>query len=192
LGNYNTFNKKHIYYLQNFKKKQTMSEIKNLHNKEAIDKLKELVDDINVCLFSTNLSIDDGATCRPMGVQKVCDEGNIWFYSDINSDKNREIKQDNKVQLFFSHPDKNSYMVVNGIAEIILDKKIIEDLWNPMAKIWFKDGKDDPNLSVVKVAPTSAYYWDMEGNKMINIFKMVASVVTGSKPVLGTQGELNI
>jgi general stress protein 26 len=169
-----------------------MSEIKNLHNKEAIDKLKELVDDINVCLFSTNLSKDDGATCRPMGVQNVCDEGNIWFYSDINSDKNREIKQDNKVQLFFSHQDKNSYMVVNGTAEIILDKKIIEDLWNPMAKIWFKAGKDDPNLSVVKVAPVSAYYWDMEGNKMINIFKMVASVVTGSKPVLGTQGELNI
>ncbi|MBC7439762.1 MAG: pyridoxamine 5'-phosphate oxidase family protein, partial [Flavobacterium sp.] len=144
-----------------------MSNTENLNNKEAIDKLKSLVDAINICLFCTNLKTDDGSTCSPMTAIKVCDQGNVWFFSENTSDKNKAIVTDKNVQLFFSHPGKGSYLVVNGEAEIILDKTVIEELWTPATKIWFKDGKDDPNISVVKVKPTTAYYWDTDGNTMI-------------------------
>lgn len=169
-----------------------MSNTENLNNKEAIDKLKSLVEDIMICLFCTNLKTDDGATCRPMTAMKVCDQGNIWFYSEKNSDKNKAIASDKNVQLFFSHPAKSSYLVVNGEAEIILDKTKIEELWTPIAKIWFKDGKDDTNISIIKVKPTTAYYWDTDGNKMINFLKMVASVVTGTNLITGNQGALKV
>ena len=169
-----------------------MSNVKDLTHSESINKLRELVEEINICLFCSNLKIDDGATCRPMGAQKVCDEGNIWFFSEVNSDKNREIKQDKHVQLFFSHPGKSSYLVVNGEAEVIIDKNKTDELWTPFAKIWFKEGKDDPNISIIKVKPTTAYFWDNDGNKMINFFKMIASVVTGTNLVSGMQGELKV
>ena len=169
-----------------------MSNTENLNNKEAIDKLKSLVDDIVVCLFCTDLKTDDGATCRPMSAIKVCDQGNIWFFSEKSSDKNKAIAADKDVQLFFSHPGKSSYLVVNGEAEIILDRAKIEELWSPIAKIWFKGGKNDPNISVIKVTPSSAYYWDTDGNKMINFLKIVASVVTGTNLVSGKQGDLTI
>jgi general stress protein 26 len=68
-----------------------MSNTENLNQKEAIDKLKTLVDDIMVCLFCTNLKTDDGATCRPMTAIKVCDQGNIWFFSEKNSGINQAI-----------------------------------------------------------------------------------------------------
>jgi len=164
----------------------------NLNNKEAIDKLKSLVDEINICLFCTNLKTDDGSTCRPMGAQEVCDQGNIWFFSDVNSDKNREIKQDEDVQLFFAHPGKSSYLIVNGQAEIIIDRKKTEELWTPLVKTWFKEGKDDPNISIIKVKPSSAYYWDTDGNKMINFLKMIASVATGTNLVTAKEGTLNV
>lgn len=117
-----------------------MSEIKNLYSKEAIDKLKILAEEITICLFCTNLKTDDGSTCRPMGVQKVCDQGNLWFFSEKNSDKNNDIATNKNVQLFFSHPVKNSYLVVNGEAKITMDKNKIEELWNPLVKIWFPEG----------------------------------------------------
>ncbi len=169
-----------------------MNNTENLNNKEAIDKLKSLVDDIMVCLFCTNLKTDDGSTCRPMSAIKVCDQGNIWFFSEKNSDKNKAIESDKIVQLYFSHPAKSSFLVVNGEAEIIFDKKKIEELWTPLAKTWFKEGKDDPNISIIKVTPTTAYYWDTDGNKMINFLKMVASVVTGTNLVTSTEGELKV
>jgi general stress protein 26 len=164
----------------------------NLKNKEAIDKLKSLVNDIMVCLFCTDLKTDDGSTCRPMSVIKVCDQGNIWFFSEKSSDKNKAIATDKNVQLFFSHPGKSAYLVLNGEAEIILDKKIIEELWTSAAKIWFKEGKDDPNISIIKVTPTNAYYWDNDGNRMINFLKMVASVAIGTNLISGNQGTLKI
>ena len=169
-----------------------MENTKNLKANEGVEKLKELVTAINICLFSTNLKRNDGATCRPMSAQEVDAEGNIWFFSDINSDKNREIQEDNLVQLVFSHPGKSSYMIVNGVAEISLDRQKIEELWTPVAKIWFEQGKDDPNLSLLKVNTKSAYYWDTDGNKMINFFKFLASVATGSNLVTGVQGSIKV
>ena len=169
-----------------------MSNNLDLNHEEAIDKLKELVAEINVCLFCTDLKTDDGSTCRPMSAINVCDQGNIWFFSEKDSDKNKAINTDKNVQLFFSHPGKSSYLVVNGEAAIILDKEKIEELWTPVAKIWFKEGKDDPNISIIKVTPTTAYYWDTDGNKMINFLKMVASVVTGENLLNSKEGTITV
>ncbi len=169
-----------------------MNTIENLNNKEAIDKLKSLVNEIMVCLFCTDLKTDDGSTCRPMTAIKVCNQGNIWFFSEKNSDKNKAIAADKHVQLFFSHPSKNSYLVVNGEAEIIMAKTTIEELWTPAAKIWFKEGKEDPNISIIKVKPTAAYYWDNDGNRMINLLKMAASLVTGTNLITGQEGSITV
>jgi general stress protein 26 len=169
-----------------------MSNTENLNNKEAIYKLKILVNDVKICLFCTNLKNDNGSTCSPMSAIKVCDQGNVWFFSEKSSDKNKEILIDKKVQLFFSHPGKESYLVVNGEAEIILDKTIIEELWPTVSKTWFKDGKSDPNISVIKVKPTTAYYWDNDENRMINLLKKVLSIVTGTTLIKEKEGAINI
>ena len=169
-----------------------MENIKNLKAENGVEKLKELVKAINICLFCTNLDRNYGATCRPMSAQDVDDEGNIWFFSNIKSDKNLEIQQDSAVQLIFSHPGKNSYMIVNGVAEIFQDRKKIDELWSPIVKIWFEEGKDDPDLSLLKVNTKSAYYWDTDGNKMINFFKFLASIATGSNLVTGVEGSIKV
>lgn len=169
-----------------------MENIKNLKAESGIEKLKELVKAIDICVFCTNLDRNDGVTCRPMSSQEVDDEGNIWFFSNINSDKNREVQQNDAVQLIFSHPGKNSYLIINGTAEIFIDRKKTEELWSPIVKIWFEEGKDDPDISLIKVNTKTAYYWDTDGNKMINFFKMLASVATGSNLVTGVEGSIKV
>jgi general stress protein 26 len=68
----------------------------------------------------------------------------------------------------------------------------VEELWSPLVKTWFKEGKDDPNISILKVTPTSAYYWDTEGNRMINFLKMIASVATGKTLVDAQEGNIRV
>lgn len=138
--------------------------------KQGVEKLKQLVNDINICLFCTDLKTDDGATCRPMMALEVDNEGNVWFFSAVLSGKNKAIREDNKVQLFFAHPPKGSYLIVNGTAEIIMDKEKIAALWTSEEEQWFKGGKGDPNISILKVTPQNTYYWDASGDKMVNIF----------------------
>ena len=169
-----------------------MSTNKNLQHSEAAKKLKEVVEDIDICLFCTDLQNNDGLTARPMSSQKVDEEGNIWFFSDKNSDKNQEIAADSKVQLFYSDPSKSSFVVITGEANIVFDKQKVEEYWGSLLKTWFKEGKDDPNLSLIKVSPTKAYYWDVKGNQMVNFFKMLASVATGKTLVDAEEGELQV
>ncbi len=169
-----------------------MSDTIHLNGQEGVKKLKELVEEINTALFCTDLKTNDGSTCRPMQAQEVDKEGNVWFFSERNSEKNKQIEDDNDVQLFFSHPDKSCYLIVNGQAEIIIDRTKTEELWNPLVKTWFKEGKDDPTLSLIKVTPKNAYYWDTQGNKMINFMKMLASVATGKTLLNATEGSIEV
>ena len=91
-----------------------MDSITNFHSKEGVEKLKHFVDDITIWLFCIYLKTCNGATSRSMGTQKVDEDKNLWFFGDIHSDKNRIIKLDKWVQLFFAHPGKNSNIVING------------------------------------------------------------------------------
>lgn len=42
------------------------------------------------------------------------------------------------------------------------------------------DGATTRPMGAVKVKPSNAYFWDTEGNQMINFLKMAASVATGT------------
>jgi general stress protein 26 len=140
--------------------------------KSSVKKLKELVDAINICLFCTDLKNDDGATCRPMTALDTDAQGNLWFFSAVLSDKNRVIKADSQVQLYFAHPTKGDYMIINGNAEVIMDTNKVAELWSDEQETWFKGGKTDPNIAIIKVTPKNAYYWDTDGDRMVNIFKI--------------------
>jgi general stress protein 26 len=166
--------------------------MENLNRDEGIIKLKKMVDDVKYCFFSTDLKNENEPSSTVMTAQTVDDEGNIWFFSGLDSDRNKDIKSNKKVQLYFSCPEKNTYLTVIGDASIIIDKTKFAALWNPLLKIWFKDGIKDKNISLLKVETKTASYWDMEGGKMINFFKMISAVITGSTPNTSTHGTITL
>lgn len=165
--------------------------IQNLSGQEAIEKLKELIKSESICFFCTNL-LQQPITTRPMSTQKVDDHGNIWFMSSIKSGKNEEIVDNNSVQLFYSNPSNYEFLSIFGTASIYTDREKIYEIWTPFAKAWFKDGKDDEDISLIKVTPQSSYYWDTKNNKIISMIQMLASIVTGSAPDDGVEGLLKI
>lgn len=166
-----------------------MSDVQNLSNNEAVLKLKELAEEIRVCMFCTNLSSSPFST-RPMGLSEVDEEGKLWFLSASDSNKNWELQQDEKVQLIFSSPSGSHFLNIFGEADIFTDEKSIEKAWTPMAKAWFKDGKDDPHLSVIRVYPLDAYYWDTRNGKMVSLIKIAAAAITGTSMDGGVEGQL--
>ena len=169
-----------------------MGEVKNLKAGHAVEKIREIAKDANICMFVTDLSRLPLAG-RPMATQEVDEEGNIWFMSDRNSDKNKEIENDDKVQLFYSHTGNYEYLSIFGRAEIVNDHSKIKELWTPIAKTWFKEGKDDPNISLIKVIPEDAYYWDTKNNKMVSLVKFAMGAIgVTPKDDGGIEGKLKV
>jgi len=167
-----------------------MGDIKNLENKPAIEKIIELAKD-QTCLFCT-FTGEFAIAARPMSTQAVEEDGTVWFFSGKQSNKNREIGSKSKVQLLYGDPGTSDYLSVEGDAMIVTDKDKMHELWTPVIKTWFQEGKDDPNLSLLKITPSEAYYWDTKHGKMVSFFKIMASVVTGKTMDDGIEGKLSL
>ncbi|QQV04056.1 MULTISPECIES: pyridoxamine 5'-phosphate oxidase family protein [Chryseobacterium] len=151
----------------------------NLSRTDAVKKIKELSEKAKFCMFCTELEKLPINT-RPMSLQETDDEGNLWFISSDASNKNFQIKDDNRVQLIFMNNSDSEYLSVFGEANIYKDRATIEDKWSSMANAWF-DGKDDPNVSIIRVTPKDTYYWDTKAGKLVSLITFAAAAITGNK-----------
>ena len=169
-----------------------MGETKNLVSQQAIKKVKEMAMEVDIAMFCTKLSAKPFNVC-PMSTQQVEDDGTIWFFSGKDSDHNKDIKTDPYVQLLYSSKVGDSdHLSVYGRAEITFDRAKAEELFTPMIKVWFPEGVDDPNLTMIRFTPESGYYWDTKHGKMVAFAKMAASVVTGTTMDDSIQGGLKL
>jgi len=168
-----------------------MGNQKDLFSSEAIAKIKEMAEDIKTCMFCTELSLRPVPT-RPMSVLEVDEQGNLWFLSSKNSNKNFEIKHDDEVQLIFAKNADAHFLSIFGKAVIYTDRARVEEVWTPIAKTWFEEGKNDPEATVIKVEPQDAYYWDTKDGKMISMLKMALGAIVGGVDDGGVEGRLNI
>ena len=166
--------------------------IENLSQAEAIKKLKEIAEKARICMFTTELRKLPLNT-RPMTLQQCDNEGNLWFISSKSRNKNIEIKDDNSVQLFFMNNGSSEYLSVYGKAYIYKDKTTIEDKWSPMANAWF-DGKEDPDVSIIRVSPQESYYWETKAGKALTMLSFAWAAMTGQKTNNsdGREGDLQI
>lgn len=155
-----------------------------MKNEKNIAILKEMAEKVRICMFNT-LTNDGDFHSRPMGTAKIEEDGSIWFFTNEYSPKSKEICKDNEVNLGYSDPSSNTYLYVNGKAELVDDKVRKEAYFNVFVKAWFPDGVDDPALTLIKVTPSTAEYWDSSSSKMVVAFKMLKAVITGSTPEVG-------
>lgn len=166
-----------------------MGDHKDLENEFAVDKIKDLAENIKTCMFCTYNDIR--LNSRPMSVQKIDDYGQLWFLSDRNSSQNADITMNPTVEIFFSEPH-DKFLTLHGTATILYDRDKIEELYSPVVKVWMPGGIDDPNLSVIKVIPEDGYYWNNKNGKLVAIAKMTASLVTGKTMDDGIEGSLKL
>lgn len=160
-------------------KNQPENNAKDLKGRGAVEKIKELAEKAPTCFFVTGFKAKGPTAVRPMSVQKIDSEGNLWFLSASDSHKNAEIKKDPHVQLLFQGSAHSDFMNLYGRATITMDKQKIKELWEPIVKAWFTEGIDDPRITVIKVAPSEGFYWDNKHGDMVAFIKMAAGAAIG-------------
>jgi len=164
----------------------------DLSGTEAGKKIKELVDKSNTCYFCTKITTGEPLNVRPMSVQKVDEDGTLWFLSPDDSHKNAEVQDDNRVQLLFQGSEYSGFLSLYGTATVSKDKERIKDLWEPTLKTWFTEGVDDPRITVVKVDPQEGYYWDNKHGNAVALIKMAAGAILGKTLDDSIEGKLTV
>lgn len=144
---------------------------------DNIKKVNQLIKENRIGMFVTQ---NDGKIfSRPIAYSDVDEANNIWFFTDTNSGKVDDIKDSSQVNFSFSNESRNEYVSVSGIAEIVKDKRIIEEKWQFFMKAWFPEGKESSSLTLIKVKPETSQFWDGSSSKIIQFYHMAKALATG-------------
>ena len=178
--------------MDSINQQQSEENHKDLYSAEAAGKLKDLVEKAKNCFFCTHIRTGAQVSTRPMSVQKIDDDGILWFLSATDSHKNAHIATDPAVQLLFQGSTYSDFLNIYGHATISQDKQKIKELWEPILKTWFTDGIDDPRISVIKVIPEDGYYWDTKHGQIVAFAKQIAGAIMGKTLDDSIEGKLKI
>lgn len=150
------------------------------NNKDAHDRLLDVIGKFDSAMLITQ--DDSGAShARPMSIARLNDSPDLFFAASIDSPKVREIEADPQVTLTMQGGGR--FAAVNGVASIVRDQALIDQLWSESWKIWFPGGKTDPNLCLISLDAMDGEYWDNAGAKSVSyIFEALKAYATGDTP----------
>ncbi|MCC7451211.1 MAG: pyridoxamine 5'-phosphate oxidase family protein [Anaerolineae bacterium] len=155
----------------------------------SIEKLRDLIKGIKIAMLTTQE--DDGTLrSRPMFTQETEFDGDLWFFTAESSPKVDEIQQQRQVNV--SYISKDTYLSVSGKAQLVRDRQKIEELWNPVYKAWFPNGKDDPDLALLKVHVEQAEYWQSPPGAVVKLAGFAKALVTGERYEGGENRKLDL
>ena len=167
-----------------------------LHGAEAREKIWSLIKDIRVAQLATT---DDSGRifhARPMIAQNLKDsqdefDGTLWFFTGADSRKAQEIAHNPRALLTYADNGKQAYVSVSGQAYLERDRAILDEYWNEANKAWFPEGKDDPNLILIRFEAEDAEFWHGPGPVILGL-AYLKTLVTGGQPDIGQAGKANL
>lgn len=145
---------------------------------EEVRYVAELVDRARISMLTT--MTDSGKhVSRPMAVQEVEFDGDLWFFCYDDSAKAQQIRMNPQVNVSFANDKQSEWTSLSGRAEIVHDRQQAERLWSAPLKVWFPDGLDTEGLSLIKVPVETAEYWDSPSSKVRQLIGAARAAVTG-------------
>ena len=143
---------------------------------EGIGKLTELMADMQVAMVTTR-DEDGRLVSRPMALQQVEFDGDLWFFTKRDGRKARHIGAEPRVNVTMA--SRSVWISLTGLAEVVDDVERARQLWNAGIAAWFPDGPEDPDIVLLKIHADGAEYWDTPGAAIVTMISLVKSKLTG-------------
>ena len=110
--------------------------------------------------------VEDDRT-RPMTAQidvpedgDTDDGGQIYFFGSKSDGVGQAVHGSGHAVATFASKGHDLFAHIHGTLVASDDKAVIERLWSPFVASWYKDGKNDPDLQLLRFDTTSADVWE--------------------------------
>jgi len=100
---------------------------------------------------------------RPMIIADLEGDAELWFVTSVASGKISEIAEQTQVNVALAGP--RAFISMSGEASVIGDHRLRAKLWKESFRVWFPEGKDDPEITLIRVVPETVEFWDLEGKR---------------------------
>ena len=126
---------------------------------EEFHTIKHHIQAIRIALLTTQAP-NGTLRSRPMATHQLDPDGTMWFFTREDSDKVAHIRQHPAIALGFSNPESQVSVSTAGKAEVVKDQAKVDALWDESLRDWFPEGKDDPNIVLLRITTINGEYWD--------------------------------
>ena len=148
-------------------------------------KVAELLKDERIGMLTTT-SPEGTLTSRPMSLQHVEFDGDLWFFASRSSRKVAHLTADPQVNV--ATVGSSSWVSLTGHALVVDDLATKKELWNTVVEAWFPNGPEDPDVVLLRVDAASAEYWDSPGGRVASLISFAKAKATG-RPYDGGENE---
>jgi general stress protein 26 len=129
--------------------------------------------------FLTTITMDGRLTSRPMTLQEVEFDGDLWFFAERDSQPVEHITASPEVNVGVG--SGGTWVSLTGDAVVVADVAKKRELWNSAVEAWFPQGPDDDSVVLIKVEANSAEYWDAPGGRLATAFSFAKAKLTGQR-----------
>ena len=129
-----------------------------MDKEEAITQGLKLVEKLNFCMLGTNG--EDGFP-NIKGMMNLRHEGlrKIWFSTNTSSRRIQQLKNDNRVCVYYVDEKSFQGLMLVGTVEISQDIESRKMLWSEGAEKYYPLGVEDPDYSVLCFTAQRANYY---------------------------------
>ncbi|MEA1071163.1 pyridoxamine 5'-phosphate oxidase family protein [Sphingomonas sp. LY160] len=90
------------------------------------------------------------------------DGGPIYFFASRTDGVGQDIADSSRAVATYASKDHKVFAHIHGSLVASNDRDVIERLWNPFIASWYKDGKDDPDLLLLRFDTEKADVWEAD------------------------------
>jgi len=113
---------------------------------------------------------------QPMTAQTEQEgRGPIYIFSAKDTELVRQLGQTKPSTLHFVDKGHHLFAHLTGRLTPDSDRATIERLWNPFVAAWYKGGKDDPNLQLLRFDGENLQIWLNENSIFAGIRMLLGS-----------------
>jgi len=165
---------------------------------KKLDDLYKLIDGIETAMLTTRRT-DGSLVSRAMQTQRRTTGTDLWFMTNVESEKFEELARDPHVNLSFYKDRTREWVSVSGRAILSRDRDLIDSLYKPDWKAWLGDtgdgkrdgGPHDPRIALILVEADSVVYSKSDRPAPIVLFQVVKAMITGTPPKVADLRELS-
>lgn len=115
--------------------------------------LFETFDDVRAGMLGL---VSSGSLMQPMTHFADAKEGVIWFITSRETDLSKEIGQGASAQYSLVGKKHDLHAALAGRITPSDDQAKLDELWSPVVAAWFEGGREDPNVQLLRFAPSTA------------------------------------
>ena len=129
---------------------------------------------------------------QPMTAFHDEDNGAIWFFTRKDNDLVRDTGDGHAAMFCLMTSSHDFITCIGGTLTQDFDREGGEQSWNPVVAAWYPEGKDDPNLTMLRLQPEDAQVWVSHGNPIRFGWEIAKANFTKTEPNVGESRHLDL